>query len=62
MKIKVKGLKIEVKEFEFEDVDREKILEGYRKAIRQISVLVSKETSLEKIAQELKLLQEHPNI
>lgn len=62
MKIKFKGLKIEVEEFLMEDTERDDILRGYRNAINQISILAQKENNIEKIQNELKLLYEFPKI
>lgn len=62
MKIKLKGLKIEVKEFELDDSNKDREKNAYRKAIHQISVFLSKEESIEKIKEELKFMHNYPNL
>lgn len=62
MKLKFKGLKIEVEEFELEESLHPNVLIGYKEAIKQIGILLSKEKDIEKIKERVKFLHDYPNV
>ena len=62
MKIKFEGFKLEIKKFELDDSDKESVEKGYKKALHQIAVIISKEQDLEKVKDEIQSLMKFPNL
>ena len=62
MKLKFKGLKIEVEEFEMEESLHPNTIIGYRKAITQIALLIKSGKDVTEIENELNSLHDYPKL